>query len=575
MDQEELKKIWKENAQGVYRFLIRLTRNEAEAADLLQEVFCRILRRPEVLSGIQSVRPYLLRLARNAAIDRLRHEQMRQRALEAIGLQDAGKVAAAFDPDLKVLRRALADALQQLPEAQRQVVHARLWKQQTLEQIAGGLGVSLNTAASRYRYGLDKMRGALRVLYEELISRSSTNLSHSHTMIKNRRASEDADPIIRPLEPRRVPSATGSIVGLHALPINDDVDSELTEEEEVPEASELLDLGVESFPILQGAEGAQETGGDGEEILEDSEEGFEESVESGTNAPSAGDWFGLEDSQEDLDLSFALGELTKSPVAEITEGITGPVAGGGEDLVGDDDAGNHTQEEPDPVTDIEVGDREGDEPELNEMEQGPDGGDEQDGNDDEFSGNWFVTGATGAEINVQASETSVSTVEEPIPLNEQISITVPGTVSEELPEPAASAPLDVNPSPIDAPSFIESKIAIGDRVFEEFSSPAVNTRPADLSDGAGEIGAVDLEMDQPVRLLQSVEHSPEASQPVGQWVAHPEEDLLATTWEGLEAFIPLDRPEGQLDPTVGSASLGMAVLGASSIPARPKKAKRE
>ena len=38
----------------------------------------------------------------------------------------------------------------------------------TFAEIGGTIGISLNTAASRYRYGIDKLREALRPLYEEV-----------------------------------------------------------------------------------------------------------------------------------------------------------------------------------------------------------------------------------------------------------------------------------------------------------------------------------------------------------------------------------------------------------------------
>jgi len=68
----------------------------------------------------------------------------------------------------QAFRAALAEALAELPEDQRAVVHLKLWDGLTFEQIAGALEIPLNTAASRYRYGLDKLRGRLRPLYEEL-----------------------------------------------------------------------------------------------------------------------------------------------------------------------------------------------------------------------------------------------------------------------------------------------------------------------------------------------------------------------------------------------------------------------
>jgi RNA polymerase sigma-70 factor, ECF subfamily len=59
-------------------------------------------------------------------------------------------------------------ALGELPAEQRAVVHLKHWEGLTFEGIAAALEIPPNTAASRYRYGLDKLRGRLRPLYEEM-----------------------------------------------------------------------------------------------------------------------------------------------------------------------------------------------------------------------------------------------------------------------------------------------------------------------------------------------------------------------------------------------------------------------
>ena len=74
----------------------------------------------------------------------------------------------AEDPDNVLIRPALAESLPQFPSEQRAVVHAGLCKKRTLHAAAVALGVSINTAASRYRYALDKMREQGRSLYEDL-----------------------------------------------------------------------------------------------------------------------------------------------------------------------------------------------------------------------------------------------------------------------------------------------------------------------------------------------------------------------------------------------------------------------
>jgi RNA polymerase sigma-70 factor (ECF subfamily) len=55
-----------------------------------------------------------------------------------------------------------------LPEDQRIVAHLKLWEGLTFDAIAQLLDISPNTAASRYRYGVDKLRTLLRPLYNEL-----------------------------------------------------------------------------------------------------------------------------------------------------------------------------------------------------------------------------------------------------------------------------------------------------------------------------------------------------------------------------------------------------------------------
>jgi len=80
----------------------------------------------------------------------------------------ASAFAPAGDPDEQAFRSALAEALGELPPEQRAVVHLKLWEGLTFEAIAEALQIPLNTAASRYRYGLDKLREHLRPLYDEI-----------------------------------------------------------------------------------------------------------------------------------------------------------------------------------------------------------------------------------------------------------------------------------------------------------------------------------------------------------------------------------------------------------------------
>ena len=164
----DLEGLYDEHAQALFAFLLNFTRDENDTRDILQEVFVKLARQPGMLTAARDRRAFLIRLAHNAAIDVMRRRGARQKHQEQFGCEEVSQFAPAAEPDEAAFRHALSGALGQLPPQQRAVVHLKLWEGQTFEQIAAALDIPLNTAASRYRYGLDKLRGLLRPLYEEL-----------------------------------------------------------------------------------------------------------------------------------------------------------------------------------------------------------------------------------------------------------------------------------------------------------------------------------------------------------------------------------------------------------------------
>lgn len=166
----DLEALYDAHAQALYAYLLDLTRSEADTHDVLQEVFVKLARQPDLLGGVRDPRGFLLRLAHNQAIDLIRRQTTRQRYHDQLAETPDSLFAPATDPDEEMFRCALAKALEDLPEDQRAVVHLKLWEGLTFEAIAEILDLPPNTAASRYRYGLDKLRARLRPLHEELQS---------------------------------------------------------------------------------------------------------------------------------------------------------------------------------------------------------------------------------------------------------------------------------------------------------------------------------------------------------------------------------------------------------------------
>jgi len=165
---QEIERLYDAHAAALFAFLLNLTRAEADTRDLLQEIFVKLARDATLLAGVREERAFLIRLAHNAAIDLMRRRGTRERTKENFAAEIISPFAPTRDPDEKIFRDELADALGELPAEQRAVVHLKLWAGLTFEEIAAALDIPPNTAASRYRYGLDKLRGRLRPLYEEI-----------------------------------------------------------------------------------------------------------------------------------------------------------------------------------------------------------------------------------------------------------------------------------------------------------------------------------------------------------------------------------------------------------------------
>lgn len=167
----DLGQLYDDHAASLFAFLLNLTRDLADTRDILQEVFRRLATRPGLLDGVRDERAFLLCLAHHVAIDLVRRQDARRRA-HARFAEEPGEPVDLFarnsDPDCATVQSTIALALGELPEEQRLVVQLKIWEGLTFDRIGQVLGIPLNTAASRYRYAMDKLRLRLRPLYDEM-----------------------------------------------------------------------------------------------------------------------------------------------------------------------------------------------------------------------------------------------------------------------------------------------------------------------------------------------------------------------------------------------------------------------
>jgi RNA polymerase sigma-70 factor (ECF subfamily) len=129
----------------------------SDAEDVVQEAFIRFWRsRSRVADPV----PFLFACVRNCALDWQR-ERSRQSRREVAAARPEEEPLFADSMEQEERRGAIDAALRRLPENQREVLVMKIWGGLTFPKIAEALHVSANTAASRYRYALDKLRQQL------------------------------------------------------------------------------------------------------------------------------------------------------------------------------------------------------------------------------------------------------------------------------------------------------------------------------------------------------------------------------------------------------------------------------
>ena len=146
-------RLYRAKAAGLILYGRALGLSHGEAEDVVQETFMALLRLAERPADAER---YCVRSFRNAALNHRR--SLWRRLTRELESQRWFERAADESPAERAAMRCLAA----LPPAQREVIVLKLWNRCTFETIGKMLDISPNTAAGRYRYGLEKLRASLR-----------------------------------------------------------------------------------------------------------------------------------------------------------------------------------------------------------------------------------------------------------------------------------------------------------------------------------------------------------------------------------------------------------------------------
>lgn len=151
-------------------FARQQTRSHEDAKDVFQDALVKLVdkvRSGEFIGGQEAWHPYLYTAIRRLAIDLSRRDDRRKRREDSVSTDAAAEDYEAFHPWFEgedgddETRSQLEARLKELPEKFSEVIILKVWGERTFAEIGETLAISQNTAASRYRYGLEALKKSL------------------------------------------------------------------------------------------------------------------------------------------------------------------------------------------------------------------------------------------------------------------------------------------------------------------------------------------------------------------------------------------------------------------------------
>jgi RNA polymerase sigma-70 factor, ECF subfamily len=149
----EIESLYRQHGAALLLFASAISGDRGSAQDAVHQVFLKAIENGSISQAINK-KAYLFACVRNAVLNDAK-VQDRNMPLDVD--------SAWFSPPDRDYagERNLRRALGELPDDQREVIILHVWGELTFSEIADLFGVSSNTAASRYRYAVAKLRGLI------------------------------------------------------------------------------------------------------------------------------------------------------------------------------------------------------------------------------------------------------------------------------------------------------------------------------------------------------------------------------------------------------------------------------
>ena len=160
-------------------FIRKHVADTGEAEDILQDVFYELLEAYRLMKPVEHVTAWLFRVARNRMVDLFRRKKPASlNSPASFEEEDGGTLedllpSADAGPEAvyarSLLLEALEEALEELPQAQREVFVAHELQGQSFKEMSAETGLSVNTLLSRKHYAVTHLRQRLQLIYEDFV----------------------------------------------------------------------------------------------------------------------------------------------------------------------------------------------------------------------------------------------------------------------------------------------------------------------------------------------------------------------------------------------------------------------
>jgi RNA polymerase sigma-70 factor, ECF subfamily len=161
-DRDAMRALYLRHHVRVFRFVIRLVRNQAVAEDIISDVFLDVWRQAGSFEGRSAVSTWLLAIARFKALSALRRKPE-----EELGEEAAANIADPIDtPETAVQKKDTSAILRQcltgLSNEHREIIDLVYYQEKSVEEVAQIVGIPEATVKTRMFYARKKLSGMLK-----------------------------------------------------------------------------------------------------------------------------------------------------------------------------------------------------------------------------------------------------------------------------------------------------------------------------------------------------------------------------------------------------------------------------